>query len=138
MVTTHNLDEAEYADRILIIDRGRKVLEGVPAHLLDARPGCRPWKPCSRRRSQTMKLLKAVIRKEFRHILRDPRSLTIVFVMPVFMIFIYGYSISYDLNRIDAAVIDDSRQPASQRVAGAFRQQQDLRAACPERAPPTP
>ncbi len=35
LVTTHNLDEAEYADRILIIDRGRKILEGVPATLLE-------------------------------------------------------------------------------------------------------
>jgi len=30
MVTTHYLDEAEYADRILVIDRGRIVLDGDP------------------------------------------------------------------------------------------------------------
>lgn len=30
MVTTHYLDEAEYADRILIIDRGRIALDGEP------------------------------------------------------------------------------------------------------------
>jgi len=35
LVTTHNLDEAEYADRILIIHRGHKVLEGRPADLLE-------------------------------------------------------------------------------------------------------
>ena len=35
LVTTHNLDEAEYADRILIIHNGRLVLEGEPERLLE-------------------------------------------------------------------------------------------------------
>ena len=34
LVTTHNLDEAEYADRILIIHHGRLILEGEPESLL--------------------------------------------------------------------------------------------------------
>ncbi len=34
MVTTHNLDEAEYADRLLIINRGRLILEGEPRELM--------------------------------------------------------------------------------------------------------
>jgi ABC-2 type transport system ATP-binding protein len=34
LVTTHNLDEAEYADRILIIHKGRIVLEGEPSELM--------------------------------------------------------------------------------------------------------
>jgi len=33
MVTTHYLDEAEYADRILIINNGRLILEGEPGAL---------------------------------------------------------------------------------------------------------
>ena len=37
LVTTHNLDEAEFADRILIIDRGRIVVEGAPRDLLRER-----------------------------------------------------------------------------------------------------
>ncbi|MBD3415304.1 MAG: ATP-binding cassette domain-containing protein [Candidatus Aminicenantes bacterium] len=34
LVTTHNLDEAEYADRILIIHQGRIVLRGEPSVLM--------------------------------------------------------------------------------------------------------
>lgn len=34
LVTTHNLDEAEFADRILIIHRGRIVAEGEPEELM--------------------------------------------------------------------------------------------------------
>ncbi|MBN2198480.1 MAG: ABC transporter ATP-binding protein [Candidatus Aminicenantes bacterium] len=37
LVTTHNLDEAEYADRILVIHRGTIVLDGRPRALLEER-----------------------------------------------------------------------------------------------------
>jgi ABC-2 type transport system ATP-binding protein len=37
LVTTHNLDEAEFADRILVIHQGRIVLEGDPRLLLETR-----------------------------------------------------------------------------------------------------
>jgi len=33
LVTTHNLDEAEYADRIIVIHRGRIILQGEPQAL---------------------------------------------------------------------------------------------------------
>jgi ABC-2 type transport system ATP-binding protein len=34
LVSTHNLDEAEYADRLIIINRGEIILEGEPAEAL--------------------------------------------------------------------------------------------------------
>ncbi|MGD2091441.1 MAG: ABC transporter permease [Candidatus Aminicenantes bacterium] len=67
-----------------------------------------------------MKRLRAVIIKEFAHILRDPTSLTIIFLMPLLMMFIFGYSINYDLENIEAGVIDFSSGEISQKLIDRF------------------
>ncbi len=67
-----------------------------------------------------MKRLKAVVVKEFAHILRDPTSLTIIFLMPLLMMFIFGYSINYDLENIEAGIIDFSDGEISRELIKRF------------------
>jgi len=67
-----------------------------------------------------MKRLRAVIVKEFNHILRDPTSLTIVFILPVVMMMIYGYGISFNLKYVKAGVIDFSSGRYSRDLIKAF------------------
>lgn len=53
-----------------------------------------------------MRRLRFIARKELYHILRDYRSLIIVFVMPVMMTVLYGYAINMDIERVTLAVLD--------------------------------
>ncbi|UCG60508.1 MAG: ABC transporter permease [Candidatus Zixiibacteriota bacterium] len=67
-----------------------------------------------------MQKLRFLAQKEFRHILRDPRSLVIVVVMPIMMTFLYGYAISLDVDNIVIGVIDYDRTDESQQLIDRF------------------
>jgi ABC-2 type transport system permease protein len=67
-----------------------------------------------------MRRLRAVMAKEFFHLLRDPRSLSVVFIMPLVQIFIFGYAISFDLENIPLAVVDQDRSQPSARLVRDF------------------
>jgi len=58
--------------------------------------------------------------KEFKHILRDPRSLMITILMPILMTLLYGYAINLDIKNIKLAVIDFDRTTESRELAGKF------------------
>lgn len=61
-----------------------------------------------------------IARKEFRHILRDPRSLLIAILMPVLMTFLYGYAINLDIKNIKLAIIDFDRTIESRELSSRF------------------
>ena len=58
--------------------------------------------------------------KEVLHIQRDPRTLYLALVMPVLLLLLFGYGVSFDLDRISLAISDRDRSPASRALAGAF------------------
>jgi len=60
--------------------------------------------------------------KEFRHVLRDPRSLTIAIIMPIMMTFLYGYAINMDIEDITLAVVDRDLTADSRALAERFYQ----------------
>lgn len=67
-----------------------------------------------------MAKLRFIALKEIYHILRDPRSLLIVFAMPIMMTFLYGYAINLDVEHITLAVIDQDRTAVSRGLTGRF------------------
>src|SRR3954470_1858662 len=63
----------------------------------------------------------ALVRKEGSQILRDPSTFLIAFVLPMLLLFLFGYAVSLDSSRIRVGlVLEDSSAPAL-RLAQAYR-----------------
>lgn len=62
----------------------------------------------------------AISRKEFLHILHDPRSLMILFVMPVLQLVIFGYALNMEIQTIEIAVIDYNKSTISVKLINQF------------------
>lgn len=50
--------------------------------------------------------LKAIIRKEFYHLIRDYRSLYLAFAIPLILIILFGYALSLDVNNVETIFVD--------------------------------
>lgn len=57
--------------------------------------------------------LRAIMRKEFIHILRDPRSLALALSIPVLLLLLFGYALTLDVDNIPTVVYDVDRSPQS-------------------------
>ena len=57
--------------------------------------------------------VKAVVRKEFYHLIRDFRSLYLAFVMPLILILLFGYALSLDVDNVETVVVDQDHTDAS-------------------------
>jgi ABC-2 type transport system permease protein len=62
----------------------------------------------------------AVSRKEFLHILRDPRSLGMGIAIPVLLLVIYGYALTMDVDEVPLVVWDQSETPESRELVSGF------------------
>ncbi len=65
--------------------------------------------------------LMTIARKEFRQIRRDTRSLVLAFMVPVQMLLLFGYAISWDVRNIALSVIDEDGTQSSRSLIDAFR-----------------
>ncbi len=63
--------------------------------------------------------LTGLIKKEFIQIIRDPSAIAIAFVMPVILLFIFGYGVSLDAHHVPVAiVVDQPTHESSEFIAG--------------------
>jgi drug efflux transport system permease protein len=65
--------------------------------------------------------LLSIIRKEFIHIARDPRTLAISLVMPLVMLLLLGVAATNDVRNVALAVWDQDRSPESRELIDAYR-----------------
>lgn len=84
------------------------------------------WKSGSRNlqaeRARTMKLhrITAIAKKEFLHIIRDPRSMGMGIAIPMLMLFLFGYALTLDVDRVPLIVWDQSATHASRELTSRF------------------
>ena len=69
----------------------------------------------------SLRRIMAVMRKEFLQILRDMRSLLIIFVLPLLLLLIYGYAVNLDVKHIPLCVYDRDGSQKSQDLLKAFQ-----------------
>jgi ABC-2 type transport system permease protein len=63
----------------------------------------------------------AVARKEFIHVLRDPRSLGMAIAIPMLLLMLYGYALTLDVDNVPLAVWDQSESAASRDFISGFQ-----------------
>lgn len=61
-----------------------------------------------------------IAQKEFFHIIRDPRTLSIIFIMPVLQLLIFGYALKTELQDVSMAVIDYDNSTQSKQLKDLF------------------
>src|SRR6516164_10289272 len=64
--------------------------------------------------------LHTIIRKEFLQLRRDKRSLGLAFILPLVLLVFFGYAITWDVNDIRMAVIDQDHGQRARELVDAF------------------
>jgi ABC-2 type transport system permease protein len=67
-----------------------------------------------------MRRLRALIGKEARQIVRDPSSILIAFVLPLILLFLFGYGVSLDASRTRIGLVVESSGPQANELAASF------------------
>lgn len=62
----------------------------------------------------------AVARKEFLHVLRDPRSLLMAVATPVLLLTLFGFALTLDVDNVPLAVWDQSNTPRSREYVSKY------------------
>src|SRR5512135_2895236 len=94
-------------------------------------------KPHNALRGGSRLRLRGLLRKEFYQILRDPSSLAIAFLLPLVLLFIFGYGVSLDAEHVPIALVVELPNPDTASFTSGFQQsryfepvfQRDLREA---------
>src|ERR1700732_3493802 len=77
--------------------------------------------PTQRPQKFSPRRLWALMRKEAIQIMTDPSSILIAFILPVMLLFLFGYAVSLDTTRIRIGVVLEERTPESENLLTSLR-----------------
>ena len=90
-----------------------------PAH--HGRRLCGPDRSRGTKKSMNLRRIRAMFEKEFRHILRDSRSLIMALFLPLFQMLLFGYALNLDVDRIPTLIYDGDHSADSRALIERFR-----------------
>ena len=64
--------------------------------------------------------IRAIAKKEFKHLLRDYRMLAILILFPVFLLLMFGYAVNFDVHHIKLAVYDQEYSAVTRNMVKEF------------------
>ena len=64
--------------------------------------------------------LRGILRKEVLQILRDPSSIALAIVLPLVLLFIFGYGVTLDAENVPIAVVFNDNSPSAREVSARF------------------
>ena len=68
-----------------------------------------------------MRRFRALIKKELLHMVRDPRTLIFIFIMPILELLLLGYANNTDIKNVPTVIFDQSNSQASRAMLDAFK-----------------
>jgi ABC-2 type transport system permease protein len=68
--------------------------------------------------------LRGMMRKEILQIIRDPSSIAIAFVLPLILLFLFGYGVSLDAKHVPIAIVVEHPSALTESFTGAFAHSQ--------------
>ena len=71
-------------------------------------------------RSERFRILRALIRKESLQIIRDPSTILISVVLPLILMFLYGFGVSLDLDHLRMGIVMEDTAPDAQSLVRSF------------------
>jgi ABC-2 type transport system permease protein len=74
----------------------------------------------SPRQGGTARRLRGMVRKELLQILRDPSSIAIAFILPLVLLFLFGYGVSLDAKDVPVALVAEQPDANVADLMGAF------------------
>jgi ABC-2 type transport system permease protein len=72
------------------------------------------------RRDRLMRFV-ALVRKESQQLVRDPSTILIAFVLPLILLFLFGFGVSLDASRTRIGLVLEESTPLSRDLAASFR-----------------
>lgn len=72
-------------------------------------------------RKENESIITAIARKEFLHILHDPRTLTILFIMPILQLVMFGYALKMEIQEVKIGIVDYANTNESRHLIEQFK-----------------